>query len=251
MKYSAVLFDFFDTLVLFDRERLPLVQINGSPTRTTAGRLHEVLRQNLPDVDLPSLYEALIGSWREAEQIRSSTRREVPAPERFKILFRLLGHEPASLPSGLIEALITAHKIELSRAAVFPEAHRDLLGRLAGRYLIGIVSNFDYAPTIHLILDRERITGMFRAVVISDTVGWRKPERVIFETALSRMGVGPGETLFAGDRADIDVTGAKGAGMDAAWINPGGEALPEGAPAPEYTIGALIDLGPILGVSSG
>jgi hypothetical protein len=34
--------------------------------------------------------------------------------------------------------------------------------------------------------------------------------------------------------------------MDAAWINPAREPLPEGLSAPEYDIRDLTDLGPIL-----
>jgi FMN phosphatase YigB (HAD superfamily) len=250
MRYSTVLFDLFDTLVLFDRDRLPEVRVNGKTARSTAGRLHEVLQSYVPQVDLPRFVEALLSSWQEAERIRSSTHREVSAPERFQVCVRLLGLDPSSLHPDAIEALLAAHTLELSKAAVFPEAHRELLRCLAGRYRLGIVSNFDYAPTIRLILEREGVTDLFEAVVISDTVGWRKPKPVIFEAAFSGMGIGPREALFVGDRADIDVVGAKGVGMDAAWINRGGEKLPEGLPIPEYVIGDLPELGPILGVST-
>jgi FMN phosphatase YigB (HAD superfamily) len=248
MSYSSVLFDFFDTLVLFDRDRLPEINVNGKTARSTAGRLHQAFTRYAPHVDLPRFYEALLGSWQEAEKIRSSTRREVSAPERFGIFFRLLKLDPASLRPGAIETLLATHKVELSRAAVFPDAHRELLRRLSGRYRIGLVSNFDYSPTIRLILDREGISGIFETVVISDSVGWRKPEPAIFREAFSLMRITPREALFVGDRADVDVAGAKGVGMDAAWINRGGEGLPEGLLAPEYVIGDLDELGPILGV---
>jgi FMN phosphatase YigB (HAD superfamily) len=248
MSYSTILFDFFDTLVLFDRDRLPEITVNGKTARSTAGRLHQAFRRYAPHVDLPSFYEALLGSWQEAEKIRSSTHREVSAPERFGIFFRLLELDPASLGPGAIGTLLATHKVELSRAAIFPDSHGELLRRLSGRYRIGLVSNFDYSPTIHLILDREGISGIFEAVVISDSVGWRKPEPTIFREAFSLMRITPREALFVGDRADVDVAGAKGVGMDAAWINRCGDRLPEGLPKPEYEIGNLNELGPILGV---
>lgn len=248
MSYSTVLFDLFDTLILFDRDRLPEIQVNGRTARSTAGHLHRVLQPCAPDVDLSRFYDALLSSWQEAERIRLSTHREVPASERFDLLFHMLNLDPASLHHEVIEALLAAHALELSKAAVFPDAHRELLDRLVGRYRIGLVSNFDYAPTVRLILEREGVADLFEAVVVSETVGWRKPKPAIFEAAFSRMGIGPREALFVGDRADIDVAGAKGVGMDAAWINRGGEELPEGLPAPEYVIKDLSELGPILGV---
>ena len=39
MTYRAVLFDLFDTLVAFDRTRLPELTIKGKVARSTAGKL--------------------------------------------------------------------------------------------------------------------------------------------------------------------------------------------------------------------
>lgn len=247
MTFSAVLFDLFDTLVRFDRNRLPEVQINGANVRSTAGHLFPILAPHAPGVDLPRFYEALIWSWREAERRRAADYREVGAPERFGLLFRRLGLEPAGIPSEVLEALLSTHKRYLSQAAEFPPEHRALVARLARRYKLGIVSNFDYAPTAHGILERERVSGLFQAVVVSADVGWRKPKATIFEAAFHRLGIGPGDALFVGDRADIDVLGANAVGMAVAWLNPSGESAPPGLPAPEYELRSLAELSRILG----
>ena len=63
MTYRAVLFDLFDTLVLFHRERLPELQVNGKTIRTTAGHLHTELRRFAPDVELSAFVAALFWSW--------------------------------------------------------------------------------------------------------------------------------------------------------------------------------------------
>ena len=39
-RYSAVLFDMFDTLVRLDRNRLPAVQIGGREVRSSVPQLH-------------------------------------------------------------------------------------------------------------------------------------------------------------------------------------------------------------------
>ena len=83
---------------------------------------------------------------------------------------------------------------------------------------------------------------------MSDEVGWRKPKPVIFETALRRLGVSAGEALFVGDRADIDVVGAQGVGMAAAWINRDAAELPPGLQPPEFEIRDLNELRAILGI---
>ena len=87
---------------------------------------------------------------------------------------------------------------------------------------------------------------LFDAVVVSDEVGWRKPRRDIFDAALARLGVRPEESLFVGDRADMDVLGAQRLGMDAAWINRDVEPLPPGVAPPTYEIRDLGELASIL-----
>jgi FMN phosphatase YigB (HAD superfamily) len=248
VSYAAILFDLFDTLILFDRNRLPEVHLDGRVVRSTAGHLFPILAPHAPGLDLAGFYRALIASWEHAERIRASDLREVPAPERFRFLFRSLGLDPDNVPAEVLEALLATHKRELSRAADFPDEHRRLLERLAPRFRLGIISNFDYSPTAHGILEREGVAELFHAVVVSDEVGWRKPKPAIFEAAFRRVGVGPGEALFVGDRADIDVLGAKRVGLAAAWLNRAGEPLPDGLPAPDYEIRELPALASILGV---
>jgi len=246
MAYHAVLFDLFDTLVLFDRNRLPLVRVSGRTVRSTAGRLHRVLREHAPNVGLATLVDALLWSWQEAERRRAVDHREVAAPERFRMLLGRLGVDPVF--PGLVEALLTSHRQELSRAIEFPEHHGPLLVRLAASHRLAVVSNFDYAPTVRAILGESGVTDLFTAIVVSDEVGWRKPKSLIFEEALRRLDVGPRQALFVGDRADIDVVGAQGVEMDVAWINRGAEPLPEGIRPPDFEIRDLAELPAILGV---
>ena len=87
---------------------------------------------------------------------------------------------------------------------------------------------------------------LFAAIEVSDEVGWRKPRADIFQEALRRTGAEPRQTLFVGDRADIDVVGAHGVGMDAAWINPDRDPLPPGIPPPLYEIRDLAEIEPIV-----
>lgn len=246
MSYRAVLFDLFDTLVWFERQRLPEVRVNGKVIRSTAGHLHAAFRPFAPGVELGEFVDALLWSWQEAERIRSESHREVTAPERLGMLVQHLGLDLSMLAPEAVPVLLATHMRELSKAVVFPAHHAPLLIALRARYRLAVVSNFDYTPTARLILEREGIAGLFETVVVSDQVGWRKPEAVIFETALRRMGVGAGEALFVGDRVDIDVAGAHGVGMDAAWVNKEGEAPPAGARPPDFEIRDLGELAAIL-----
>jgi len=59
MPYAAILFDLFDTLVRFDRERMPEIEIDGNVVRSSAGLLHAILRTQAPQIGLERCYEAL------------------------------------------------------------------------------------------------------------------------------------------------------------------------------------------------
>jgi len=244
--FQAVLFDLFDTLVLFERDRLPELVVDGKTMRSTAGHLHTALQAYAPQVALADFVGALGWSWQEAERIRSSTHREVAAPERFQTLFRRLGIEPSTLPPEAIPTLLATHMRELSRAVVFPGHHRALLEALRRHHRLAVVSNFDYTPTARFVLEREGVADLFDTIVVSDAVGWRKPAPAIFTHALEALGVSAAHALFVGDRVDLDVAGAQASGMRAAWINRAGETLPEGASAPEFDIRDLAELAEIL-----
>jgi len=246
-RYTAVFFDLFDTLVRFDRERLPAIEVDGRMVKSTAGHLHALLAPHVPGCTLGACYRALLASWQEAERRRGLDDREVPAHERFADFFGRLPVDLATLPAGLDTALIEAHRRELTKAAEFPAHHGPLLERLARTHRLAVVSNFDYTPTALGILEAAGVRDLFAAVVVSDEVGWRKPHPDIFAAALQRTGAEPGRTLFVGDRVDIDVVGAHWAGMDAAWLNPGGEAGPPDAAPPRYVIRDLAEVEAIVG----
>jgi HAD superfamily hydrolase (TIGR01509 family) len=248
VSYRAVLFDLFDTLVWFDRERLPEVSVNGKIIRSTAGRMHEVFRAYAPDVSLAQFVEALQWSWQEAERLRGESHREVAAPERLGLLIGRLGLDASLLPLEAVPLLLSTHMRELSKAVVFPPHHAPLLDRLRRRHRLAVVSNFDYTPTARGILEREGIAHLFEEVVVSDEVGWRKPKPLIFEIALARLGVSASEALYVGDRPDLDVAGAQGVGMHAVWINRDAAALPAGIGPPQFEIRDLEELTRILGI---
>jgi len=248
---DAVLFDLFDTLVLFERERLPEIQVNGRTMRSTAGLVHGALRPFAPQVSLEDFAAALFWSWQEAERIRNTTHREVAAAERFGMIFGRLGLDGGVMEKEALPALLGTHMRELSKAIVFPAHHREVLTALKRRHRLAVVSNFDYTPTARLVLEREGIADLFDEILVSDAVGWRKPAPRIFQAALDRLRLAPAEAVFVGDRADIDVAGARAMGMRAVWINREAEALPEGAPAPDHEIRDLQELPALLAPDDG
>jgi HAD superfamily hydrolase (TIGR01662 family) len=95
---------------------------------------------------------------------------------------------------------------------------RKLLQKTSSDYKLGLISNFTYAPVIHAGLRKLDINHFFNVVLVSEDVGWRKPHKQIFETALRRLRVDAEETVYIGDSPQEDIKGAKTVGMKTIFI---------------------------------
>lgn len=94
-------------------------------------------------------------------------------------------------------------------------------------------------------LRREGLLDYFEVVVSSDQVGYRKPHPRIFERALEVLGVPAEECAHVGDRLEVDVMGARRAGMYAVWmrrLRPPDEQPSKGDETPDLEIQRLSDL---------
>lgn len=245
-RFEGVLFDLFDTVVYFNRERLPLVRVNGQEVRSSTPPTFAVVRPAYPRLSFEAFHQAFVGAFREAERIRNSTHREITALERFAMTFRTLGLPWDAQARAVAAAALEVHMRTLASTVDCPGAHRTTLEWARTRYRTALVSNFDHGPTVHRILDQHGIAGCFEEVLISADIGWRKPRGSVFCLALDAMGIAPGRAIFVGDNAEIDVGGAKGVGMAAVWINRDGATYPEGIPQPDHTVAALPEIREIL-----
>lgn len=90
---------------------------------------------------------------------------------------------------------------------------------LSTRYRMGIIFDAGITPgsVLRKVLDRHRILEFFTSTVFSDEIGFNKPHRVMFETALRELGARPSEAVHVGDLLETDIAGAKAMGMKAIW----------------------------------
>jgi len=118
---------------------------------------------------------------------------------------------------------------------------------------LGIVTNASHPMTMR---DRELeaagILDLFPTCRIAAVdIGYIKPHRIIFEHALTRLGIGPDEAVFVGDNLEADVSGAQGVGMYGVLrVNdpdaPATYAETDSSVIPDGTINTLHDLLPLL-----
>lgn len=212
------------------------------------GWLEESVRRELPGVPLDEFLRAMAAVTEDIVRARPPEHHEVQSRERFRRALESLGQRGEDA-SAVAERLSLAHMAHLAARTEMPAAHGALLRELSGMRTIGLVSNFDHAPTAHSILRREGIADLFETTIISADMGRRKPHPSIFQAALRQLDGRPEEALFIGDSLADDVAGGHAAGIDVAWINPKGREVPAGASPPRYQIQSLVELRAVLGLA--
>lgn len=95
-----------------------------------------------------------------------------------------------------------------------------LMALKSAGYLLGVVSNAD--GRIAQFLNTAGLYGPLDFIVDSAIVGVEKPNPRIFEIACERAGVAPSEALHVGDFYEIDVLGARAAGVHGLLVDPDG-----------------------------
>lgn len=110
---------------------------------------------------------------------------------------------------------------------------------------LGVVSNGNSYQQRQK-LQRLGIHDRFTCVVLSEEVGYAKPDARIFLRACEQAGVDPRQSVHVGDRMDVDAFGASQAGLRAVWLN----RMAAKAPALDHDftiIGTLAELPALVG----
>jgi FMN phosphatase YigB (HAD superfamily) len=244
---QAIVLDLFDTLVKWEPERLPLMELGGKQVRTTMPwvfpKMAELFGAAFHREEFIAVYTAVnqeIAEEREREGI------EITCHERFRRTLLRLELAAGWQAAELAEVLTRAHMGAVRGVTWAPAPRVAAVRRMASHYRLGLLSNFDDSQCGREVLADTGVAHLFEAVVISAEVRLRKPDRRIFEHMREQLGIAPHEILFVGDTPRDDVLGASGAGMKTVWISKGLPALPEGIPRPDFIIPDLADLPQVL-----
>ncbi len=112
------------------------------------------------------------------------------------------------------------------RFGVYPEVPDELRALRATGCRLVVVSNWDIS--LHDVLAQTGLDAMLDGVVTSAQAGVSKPDPAIFSRGLELAGVAADEALHAGDDVELDVGGARAAGVRPVLIARGGERAPGG-----------------------
>ena len=213
MTIRAVTFDAYGTLVRDDD-------------------LGQIPRRIVADHGLAMAPDDVWRAWTDLyyEATQASPFRTLRAMEA-QILTRLLDQLGVSAdPAPYVDLFFQV----TTRVALYPEA-AEVLHALP--VPAAVVSNAD-----HEHVAAWSFTLPVQFVLISEAVGAYKPDRRVFEAALTRLGLRPDEVLHVGDSDVDDVQGAQAAGLRAAWVNRTGRPRRAGVPAPDLELRDLREL---------
>ena len=241
----GILFDLFGTLVLPDAKRLSLLRIGDASVRTTLPDLAGLLTRYAPGVELVTFWQALAAVSEEVARRRARDHVEEASRHRFRRALARVGCDQRACEEGGA-ALARAHHRALGAATVLPPDHAALLDDLRGTHRLAVVSNFDDTGGAYDILHRHGILARVDAVVVSESLGVRKPHPLMVETALRLLDLPPDAALMVGDTFGEDVGAAHAAGVDAAWIDHAGAGVPSGGRPPRFILRALPELRAVL-----
>jgi putative hydrolase of the HAD superfamily len=185
MRYRAVVFDLWDTLVVWPEDAW----------NDFYGRMADAL-----GID----HERFTDAWTEQYDLRATGPLE---PSVVAVCERL------GVDGGRVQTLMDV-RIDWTRETLVPRPGAvEVLDELRRRgYRLGLISVCsEEVPTLW---EQTELAAHIDEPVFSCSVGVAKPDPRIYRIAAKRLGVEPGECLFVDDQPPF-VEGARAAGMDA------------------------------------
>jgi putative hydrolase of the HAD superfamily len=201
---SAILFDFFGTLVSYSASRVD----QGYP------RCHEFLRAHGSTLSYRDFLTAIDSCFAEFDRRSDIDDREFSMSEVASAFLNRVS------VAGDVAEFERRYLAEWSAGVLAPPGLAELLTALRETHRLAVVSNTHSSAMVPRLLAAAGIAELFDAVVLSVDVGWRKPHPRMYAAALEAMRVAPGEAIFVGDSYLADYAGPSAAGITAYLIDP-------------------------------
>ena len=223
---THILFDFFGTLV--DYSKGPM------------GGGFEMTHAHLEKAGYRAGYDTFIQLWSETYQElddkASVSHREFTMEN---IAVRLVDRALGRRDLGLSKSISRAYMTEWNRGVTYRPGVDSLLTRLSSDYVLAIVSNTHEEELVPGHLATMGVSELFHTVITSVGFGIRKPNRTIFEQAMTSLNTRPERCIYVGDNYEADFVGATSAGIKTFLVDPQGTA-----PVPRDTrIDSVLSLG--------
>lgn len=129
-----------------------------------------------------------------------------------------------------------------NRTALFPYTI-ELLNYLKNKnYPLHIITN-GFEEVQQRKLQYSGLQPYFQKIITSESSNSLKPKKEIFEYALQKTGADAATSLMIGDNIEVDIEGARNAGIDQVWVN---HIQEQTQALPTYTVTHLKEIEKIL-----
>jgi putative hydrolase of the HAD superfamily len=239
---DTVTFDLWNTLISnspLDNHRYRRKRVEG---------IHRILKQNGLNVKFDDLTLAYDKGFEKCNQTWRKNL-DLSTEEQLEIIFEFLGDEkskeiPLNLMPELTEAFVSPI---LDEPPQLIEGVPEMLRwTKTENYRVGLICNTGRTPgrTIRILLEQLGLINYFDVTTFSNELRIRKPDPRIFLYTLSQLKSQPKNSVHVGDIVELDVLGAKNAGMISIHFNP--NHSPYAEINPDFSIKELTELKNIL-----
>ena len=160
------------------------------------------------------------GYWRKFEE--GAITKEKLVTERFEVFFGELGLKVDG------KEVDTFYQDSLSRQSGLMPYAKEVCDELSKRSKLSIVTN-GVGTTANSRIGGSEIKQYIDNIVISEVVGYAKPDIEFFDAAFEIIGCSKKDKiLIVGDSITSDIRGGINAGIDTCWYNFKGEEKPKG-----------------------
>jgi len=206
-KPYGILFDMGET-ILFQKKYLPIKGIQA---------ILDALKYqgHLTSKDILDIYNKIIFGF--VSRVRDESTLELNFQSFLRFLFEYVGINIDSIPLNELELIYCKSTLEY----VLVEGVLELLSLMDELEIKkGILSNCWYSGNIlRYDLECHSIQNQFDFVISSTDYCFRKPNTLIFDLAVRKLGSKHKDIWYMGDRFKYDVIGASNAGLFPVWFN--------------------------------
>lgn len=241
-RITAVLFDLDDTLIDWSGQ-----EIHGAAIGLRhLGNVHSYLTKCVDDVpdhdDFCDIFgQVLVSLWTEAKQ----TWAGVSLAEVMGRTLTVCGVDVTQI--DMLELLQVYNWQPVPGVRPYPDTLPTLQTLRQNGYKMGLITNAMQPMWMRDVeLETYGLLEFMDARTTSGDTGYMKPHPAIYRRILEELQIEPAQAIFVGDRPENDIAGANAVGMVSVLISPAHLDYDLKGAQPDYTIGRLSELLPIL-----
>jgi HAD superfamily hydrolase (TIGR01662 family) len=167
-------------------------------------------------LDEVAFTDAFLRTFNDFDTQRQTHFKEITTEYVLRETFRAIHAAPNGLDFDRALAAFFGPSEALWRP--MPGVHETLNELRRQSLKLAIVSNAADDANVQRLIDNHDLRPYFDPIVVSATVGVRKPNPRIFEPVVRAWGLPPAELVMIGDTLGADILGAKHMGFKSIWV---------------------------------